>query len=204
MSAIPSNNYYSVNNDSRSQVYKPNKSVIDLDQNTKDKDLQTDKLELSEEGKASSKGIQVSSNSKPITYTKAQTEKIQALKDYTGEMSGQLKQMVIDLLKNQGYSDGQITNKQLGDVKVDKDTQMKAQQLIATGGELSAEKVSDKIVEFAKSLSGGDKSKIKELRAAIEEGFGQAKQALGGVDMPDVTKETHKLIQEKLDAWEKE
>ena len=204
MTAIPSNNFYSVNNDPRSQVYKPNKSVIDLDQITKDNTAKTDTLQISTQGLAAQQGNSTTASSKPITYTTDQLNKIQALKDNTNQESTQLKQMVLDLLKKQGYSDSQISNKQLDEVKVDKDTQAQAQQLISPGGDLSAENVSDKIVEFAKAISGGDKSKLKELKAAIDEGFSQAKQALGGGDMPDITNQTYKLIQDKLDAWEKD
>ena len=75
--------------------------------------------------------------------------------------------------------------------------------MIEDGGPLSPEAVSNRIVDFAKSISGGDKSKLALLRDAIEEGFEQAKEFMGG-ELPEISDTTYELIQEKLDAWEEE
>lgn len=66
----------------------------------------------------------------------------------------------------------------------------------------SAEAVSDRIVDFAKTISGGDTTKLNLLRDAIEEGFRQATKSYGS-ELPDISKQTYDLIQQKLDKWEK-
>ncbi|BBE31473.1 hypothetical protein OSSY52_16140 [Tepiditoga spiralis] len=66
----------------------------------------------------------------------------------------------------------------------------------------SAEGVANRIIEFAKSISGGDKSKIKLLKDAIEQGFNEAKKELGS--LPEVSQKTHDLVMKKLDEWENE
>ncbi len=63
----------------------------------------------------------------------------------------------------------------------------------------SAEQTSDRIVEFAKQISGGDVSKYERLKEAIEKGF---EAAYGYFDeMPEITGKTHELIMQKLDEW---
>jgi len=63
--------------------------------------------------------------------------------------------------------------------------------------------VSTRIVDFAKNLAGGDKSKISVLRDAIEQGFKAAEEAFGG-ELPEISKKTYDEVIKQLDNWEKE
>lgn len=63
--------------------------------------------------------------------------------------------------------------------------------------------VSSRIVDFAKSLAGGDKSKISVLRDAIEQGFKAAEEAFGG-ELPEISKKTYDEVMKQLDNWEQE
>ena len=89
------------------------------------------------------------------------------------------------------------------DIKINEETRLKAQKSIDEGGELSIENVSDRMVNFAKAISGGDKSKISILRDAIEKGFKEAEEAFGG-ELPEISYKTLERTMEKLDAWENE
>jgi hypothetical protein len=75
----------------------------------------------------------------------------------------------------------------------------------------NAENTAQRIVDFAtsflSSFEGEDKSEFfKKIRAAIEEGFGQALSEMG--ELPSVVgklaDKTHSLVFEKLDAFEKQ
>jgi hypothetical protein len=79
-------------------------------------------------------------------------------------------------------------------------TQADAASAVSDNGEWGVEAVSDRIVAFAKSLSGDDPSHIETLRAAIDKGFASAKKALGGT-LPDVSMRTYDAVMSKLDAW---
>ena len=57
---------------------------------------------------------------------------------------------------------------------VDADTIAQAQKDIAEDGYWGVEKTSDRILDFAKALSGGDKDKADELLNAFKKGFSQA------------------------------
>ncbi len=70
----------------------------------------------------------------------------------------------------------------------------------------SVEKTAGRIIEFAKSLSGGDPSKLELLKDAAIKGFEQAMGALGrDMDsMPDITKDTYNAVMKGFDDWANE
>jgi len=78
--------------------------------------------------------------------------------------------------------------------------------------EWNAENTSQRIVDFALSFFDSFKGKgeefLSKIKAAIEEGFKQAKEFFGDFEMPDsvsnLVKDTHDMIMSKLDAWAKE
>lgn len=79
-------------------------------------------------------------------------------------------------------------------------TPEEARQAVSDDGFWGVEAVSDRIVDFAKSISGGDVNKADALKAAIEKGFASAKKALGG-ELPDISHQTHEAVMKKLDDW---
>lgn len=122
------------------------------------------------------------------------------LKKDSEKAHSQLIRIVEDMLRRQGKT---LDLVKAGDlIEVDETARLEAQELIGPDGDLGAEKTSQRLVDFAIALSGGDKSKANELRGAIEKGFKEAEKILG--KLPDVSKETYKLTMEKFDAWAKE
>lgn len=139
------------------------------------------------------------------TYDKPKlgnNNKILKLKAESEQAYSHLRQLVMDLLKRQGYSVDQISNPQLKDVEVDDIARQEASALVGPKGILGAEKTSERIVQFAIALSGGDKNKLQELKSAIDKGFKEAEKILG--ELPPVSKETYNLIMDKLDRWAEE
>lgn len=137
------------------------------------------------------------------TYTrpKADSDAIAKLRAESERAYQGLRELVEQLLKQQGMKfRGVLAEEEL---VVDEAAVAEAQAAIADGGEYSAEAVSDRIVEFAKNVSGGDKTKLETLKGAIIQGFEAAKSALGG-ELPEISTRTYDLIMEKLAAWEKE
>lgn len=138
---------------------------------------------------------------KQVTYQKPSPKidnaNIQRLKEESEKVYSQLRELVRQLLEKQGLSFKDI---EIQDIKIDEETRIKAQEMIGEGGPLSPEVVSDRIVEFAKAISGEDKEKIDMLRAAIEKGFREAAEALGG-ELPEICQKTYELVNKKLDAW---
>lgn len=110
-----------------------------------------------------------------------------------------VRDLVMDLLERQGYSIDQLNKEDTAEIDVDEIAREKAKEMIGPGGVLSPEKVSDRIVNFAISVFGGDKSKIDIIRNSIDRGFAEAEKILG--QLADVSNTTYDMIQEKLDNW---
>lgn len=145
---------------------------------------------------------------KKVTYDKPKVDQktIQQLWDESEKAHARLKQIVTALLKRQGleFQEIKVINaEEIKELTVDEIAQKEAQALLGEGGDLSAAKVSDRIVEFAKAISGGDKTKYDLLKAAIDDGFKAARLDFGE-ELPEICRETYRLTMEKLDAWAKE
>ncbi|REB04777.1 hypothetical protein DVB69_16980 [Sporosarcina sp. BI001-red] len=147
-----------------------------------------------------------SQQEKSVAYekptTKADIPTIERLKAESEKAHENLMNLVRQLLQKQGISmEDAVSGKK--EVVVDEQVRLEAQAAIGEGGDLSAEKVSDRIVEFANAISGGDKSKFDLLKNAIEEGFNEAKKALGG-KLPEISQKTYDLVMDKLNQWKEE
>ena len=137
--------------------------------------------------------------SKPVdkghVYDKATINK---LKLDSQRANQQLIRIVEELLRRQGKTLNLINPEDV--IEVDEQARAEASALIGPDGPLGVEAVSDRIVDFAIAISGGDKSKLDTLRSAIDQGFKEAEKILGG--LPDISRETYNRIMEKLEAWE--
>lgn len=140
------------------------------------------------------------------TYKKPQfkpdRETISSIKAEVDQIHQNLRNLVEKLLKKQGMTFNDLL---IGDpdIEIDDETRAEAQKAIEEGGELSIENVSDRLVNFAKAIAGGDKSKISLMRDSIKQGFEEAEKAFGG-KLPDISYQTLERAMEKLDAWENE
>ena len=122
---------------------------------------------------------------------------IAKLKRDSQQAHAQLIRLVEDMLKRQGKSLNLLGPDEI--VEVDETARLEAQALIGPDGPLGAEAVSQRLVDFAIALSGGDKSKAETLRSAIDKGFKEAEKILG--ELPEISRETYKLTMEKFNAW---
>lgn len=88
-------------------------------------------------------------------------------------------------------------------VQVDADIIAQAKADIADDGYWGVEKTSDRILEFAKALSGDDPSKAEELLSAFKKGFDKATEAWGD-KLPDISQKTYDAVIEKFNKWAQE
>ena len=87
-----------------------------------------------------------------------------------------------------------------GDFTVTPEVKAQAQADIAEDGYWGVEKKSDRILEFAKALSGDDVSKAEELLEAFKEGFSQATKSWGQ-DLPELSQKTFEAVEKKFNEW---
>lgn len=140
------------------------------------------------------------------TYT-VDRKKIEEIKQDFSRNAESFKKMVAAMIEKQGNKVNQVLKDLAAgknvEITVDSETQATAQEAISADGYFGVDKTSERIVDFAKALSGGDKSKIDTLRNAFKEGYDQAKKAFGG-ELPEISKQTYDKVMQGFDDWAKE
>ena len=113
---------------------------------------------------------------KPVTYGK----KLSAAQLQSAET--QRMESFQQMLKSMIVKQGEKSNLTLFgmDLNVTPADSQRAAAAIAEGGEYSVDAVATRILDMAKALSGGDMSKLSELRSAVEKGFIAAGMEMGG------------------------
>ena len=127
---------------------------------------------------------------------------VSQLKADVQSRTDQLTSIVTKMLEKQGVAIGTADDmwKILagGNFTVDAATKAQAQADIAEDGYWGVNQTSDRIIQFATALTGGDPDKIEEMRAAFEKGFKQAEKTWGG-ELPEISQQTYKAVMEKFD-----
>jgi len=115
-----------------------------------------------------------------------------------------LRDLVEKMLLKQGQKFNDTTDMyQLlreGKLEVDPATSAQAQKDIAEDGYWGVNQTSERMVSFAKALSGGDPSKANEMIDAVKKGFEEATKAWGG-ELPEISKKTLDAAIGKLESW---
>ncbi len=78
-----------------------------------------------------------------------------------------------------------------------------AQKAISEDGFYGVKNTSDRILEMAKALTGGDPDKIEEMRDAFKKGFDQATKSWGQA-LPEISSKTYDAVMEGFDNWANE
>lgn len=119
------------------------------------------------------------------------------------QLTGIVQQMMTQQGKTIGLADDMWKFLAKGDFEVSADIKAQAQADIAEDGYWGVEQTSQRILDFAKALSGGDADKADELLEAFKKGFKQATGAWGK-DLPEISQNTYKAVEEKFAAWKEE
>lgn len=157
---------------------------------------------------ANNTGVVYEPSKQPVNKTyKPDPKLIAKLQADADNRTAQLRSLVEQMMSKQGNKIGQADDmwKFLagGNFTVDAATKAQAQADIGEEGYWGVSQTSDRIVDFAKALTGGDPNKMEEMKKAFEKGF---KQATGtwGKSLPDISSETYDATMKKFDDWGKE
>ena len=142
-----------------------------------------------------------------VTYEKPVVRKpdireVDRLWNETYKATDSLRDIVERLISRQGKKIKDVLNSNAS-LAVDDEARAEIEKALSEDGVWGVKAVSSRILDFAKAISGGDKSKLAELKAAIDKGFKAAEKALGG-ELPGICRETYDEIMKQLDAWENE
>lgn len=135
------------------------------------------------------------------TYT-PDTNLINKLKADADARTAQLRSLVEQMMTKQSRAYGQANDiwsfLREGNYTVDPATKAQAQADIAEDGYWGVNQTSDRIIQFANALTGGDPDKIEEMREAFKKGYKQAEKTWGG-SLPDISQRTYDAVMKKFD-----
>jgi hypothetical protein len=131
------------------------------------------------------------------TYSSALTMN----QDIKGDGFDLLRGLVLNILKEQGI-DFKIATGEAGaeEIDISQLTPEDAQALIADDGYFGVDKTSDRIVNFAIGIAGGDPSRLSAIKEGVNKGFNEALEAFGG-QLPEISYQTYDAVMQKLDDW---
>ena len=119
----------------------------------------------------------------------------------------QMQELVRKMMQGQGnalaQSDDIWSFLASGDYTVTEAAKLQAQEDISENGYWGVEQTSQRILDFAKALSGGDASKADMLLDAFKKGYEEATGAWGK-ELPEISKKTYEAVEEKFAAWKNE
>lgn len=191
------------------QGIKSDLAINRYDSNSK-KDIQKD--EIKDNNSIMSLGedtFERSESFEKLTYSKSEVEnktknvseneELNRLIEENERKQEEFKKLIQSLIAEQGES----YNVVLFDRKLNVSPEVveKAKESISDGGEYSVDSVATNIINMAKALSGGDSSKINELKEGFLKGFKEAEKAWGG-ELPDICKKTYDEVLRRFDEWE--
>ena len=129
---------------------------------------------------------------------------VNKLKADAEERTSQLRSLVEKMMTKQGVAIGTADSMwsflAKGDFTVDEATRAQAQADIAEDGYWGVDQTSDRILDFAKALSGNDPEKADLLLDAFKKGFKEATKSWGQ-DLPDISQRTYDAVVEKFNKW---
>ena len=85
-----------------------------------------------------------------------------------------------------------------GNFTVDPATKLQAQEDISEDGYWGVKQTSERILDFANALTGGDPDKIESMREAFKKGYEQAEKTWGG-ELPEISKKTYDAVMKGFD-----
>lgn len=140
------------------------------------------------------------------TYT-PDANLINKLKADAEARTAQLRSLVEQMMGKQANAYGQANDiwqfLREGNYTVDPATKAQAQADIAEDGYWGVKQTSDRIIQFATALTGGDPDKIEEMREAFKKGFKQAEETWGG-KLPEISQKTYEAVMDKFDKLAEE
>ncbi len=136
------------------------------------------------------------------------TELINKMKADAEAHTQQLQNIVQQLMTKQGQTFN-VANGNMwqflasGKFEVDEATRLQAQEDVSEDGYWGVKQTSNRILDFATALTGGDPSKIEDMRKAFEKGYKQAEKTWGG-ELPEISKQTYDAVMAGFDKMAEE
>lgn len=186
------------------QVLSTYNNYSNIDTKAKEETVTEEKVDSKASGTATDKGVvyEPSKEGKKV-YTQ-NTALVNQLKKDAENYQAKFKQMIVDMMSKQAGTYGTATDDAMwkflasGDFTVDAATKAQAQADIAEDGYWGVEQTSDRIIDFATALTGGDPDKIELMRDAFKTAYKQAEETWGR-KLPEISQKTYDAVMKKFD-----
>jgi hypothetical protein len=138
----------------------------------------------------------------PRVNKSSQKPDVEALLEESNRKAQEIINLILPLVEQQGLNLAKVVS---GEQKLtaDPETIAAAKAAIGPDGEFGVRKTAERILSFAKGAIGGDASKLDKIRAAVERGFKEAADILGGA-LPEISQQTLSAIEAEFDRWKAE
>ena len=172
-------------------------------ENTKVAEKEITKTEntAAETGVVYERSSNTSTASAKKTY-KPDTNLINKLKADADARTSQLRSLVEKMMSGQTNAYGKANDiwqfLREGKFTVDPATKAQAQADISEDGYWGVKQTSQRILDFATALTGGDPSQIEKMRNAFKKGYAQAEKTWGG-KLPDISQQTYDAVMKGFD-----
>ncbi|MFZ6745372.1 DUF5610 domain-containing protein [Undibacterium sp. JH2W] len=124
---------------------------------------------------------------------------LQALLEESDRKAQEIVNLIKPLVEQQGLEISKVVSGQQK-ISASPEAIKAAQAAVAEGGEFSVQKTAERILSFAKAAIGDDPAKLDKVSAAVEQGFKEASDILGG-SLPDISKQTLEAIRTEFARW---
>ena len=187
-----------ITNTQAAYTYSPTENTTAANQKTEDQKAENTTVNS---GVVYEPSKETDASSAKKTYT-PDTQLVNKLKADAEARTQQLRSLVEKMMSGQANTYGKANNiwafLREGNYTVDPATRLQAQEDISEDGYWGVKQTSDRIIDFANALTGGDPDKIEEMRSAFEKGYKQAEKTWGG-KLPDISQRTYDAVMEKFD-----
>lgn len=167
----------------------------------------TDEAIAKESGVVYERSVEASPKDSAKTTYSPNMDLVNKLKADAEERTAQMRSLVEQLITGQGKAFGKAHSDDdiwsflaSGDFTVTEAAKKQAQEDISEDGYWGVKQTSERIIDFAKALTGGDPSKIDKMRKAFEKGFKEATKTWGK-DLPDISNQTYDAVMKGFDDW---
>lgn len=135
----------------------------------------------------------------PRVNQSSQKTDLAALLEESDRKAQAIVDLILPMVEQQGLNLAKVVS---GEQKLNADPKAieAAKAAIAPDGEFGVQKTAERILSFAKAAIGDDPAKLDQVRAAVERGFKEAADILGG-SLPDISQQTLAAIQTEFDRW---
>lgn len=152
-----------------------------------------------------SKDAKTASTVNSAKKNQADPKIVEKLKADADARTAQMRSLVEQLIGGQGKAIGKADDMWRflagGNFTVDAATKAQAQADIAEDGYWGVEQTSDRILDFAKALSGGSKEKMNQMLEAFKKGYDQATKTWGD-KLPDISQRTYDAVIKKFEDYQ--